>query len=215
MRLVFALVLLTVSATGARADEDRYGPAATAAQGAPGGRSQGYAGPMLGWSGKVAPPTAQGQAGNLPPRPQMLPGGLYRRNPPPAGGPAPVLVAPAAYRPAPAPGPQAPLAPQSLYDHPVGAQADTLPPPPATALPARGNPYAASGARFYSVHRAFGDQPDPITATPARPGALFGPEVALGEGVLPGGVGDAGAQEEPRPPRRDRPTGGAADRTEP
>ena len=186
MRLVPAFLacgLLALSAAAAAAQTppqgDRYGPREPhAPQGAQAATP--YAGPMLGWSRKVAA-TPGRPAGPVGPR--RLPNGLY------AGpGSAAVQVARAAppsapNRPAPraaeqglyGAAPQAPL-PDSLYARPQAAApqaAGPLPPP------VRQNPYASSSPRFYSVYREYGGQPDAIPAPMPSATWVNRPEASL------------------------------------
>lgn len=185
MRLVLAIAVLAVSAVSAHAAEDRYGPrpgapvaAATAA--AP-GTMQPYAGATLGWSGKVAPtPVAAPSA--APSRPAMIPGGLYRPAPAPQ---TPVAAAPAAYAP-----PVASAAPTSLYSRPVAQQQIDLLPPPPSPTRVQGGLYASGGARYYSVHRPYGETPDPIPAVPEGERMAYRPEASLAGAVALSGVGD-------------------------
>lgn len=185
MRSVLVIAVLTASAGVAHAAEDRYGtppvarPALTSAPAGAGGYAPTAAGPyagrMLGWSGKAAPP--------LPPIPQAVPQVV----PQPAVATAPVSrpggvqsrLYPSMSRPMPsagAPSVAAPL-PTSLYDRPAPAQplsapqiqAAALPPSPSAPRPPA--PVAAAQAgwsqpKYYSVHRQFGETPDPIPIPP-------------------------------------------------
>lgn len=184
MRLVLAIALLAASVVSANAAEDRYGPRQAAAPVAgtlssPAG--QPYAGAMLGWSGKSAAPTPQAARPPAPVRPTLMPGGLYRSAPPPQ---APVAAAP------PAPAGYASAAPTSLYSRPTAqTPVDRLPPPP-SATTAQGGLYASSGPRFYSVHRPYGETPDPIPAVPAGERMAYRPEASLAGEVALSGVGD-------------------------
>lgn len=188
MRLVLAFAILTASAVSAQAAEDRYGPARAATDAAAVAASA-YSGPMLSWSGKAPPAPPPMARPATPVRPEMLPSGLYR----PAVV-APLAPAPVAYAaPAPAPMAYAPTAPAptSLYSRPApqAAAVDTLPPPPSpTAV--QGGLYASGGARFYSVHRPYGQTPDPIPAVPQGERMAYRPEASLAGAVALSGVGD-------------------------
>lgn len=179
MRLVLAIALLAASVVNANAAEDRYGPRQTAA--APTSpAAQPYVGSLLGWSGKSAAPAPQAAQPAAPVRPALMPGGLYRSaHPPqaPAGAPAPTGYATAA--------------PTSLYSRPASpAPAARLPPPPSPPT-VQGGLYASSGPRFYSVHRPYGETPDPIPAVPAGERMAYRPEASLAGEVALSGVGDA------------------------
>lgn len=201
MRLLLAITLLAVSATGAQAGEDRYGsrraPAGADAAGRPAPLP--YSGPMLTWSGKTAAPAIASAAPRqqLPARPDMMSGGLYRGAPAPqlpmAMAPAPAPAAPRVMTAAPAgyAGPTAQqAAPQSLYSAPAPrAAAASLPPPPSATM-VQGGIYASAGPRFYSVHRPYGETPDPIPAAPAGAATAYRPEASLAGAVALSGVGD-------------------------
>ncbi|MBI5941906.1 MAG: hypothetical protein HY859_15935 [Caulobacterales bacterium] len=62
------------------------------------------------------------------------------------------------------------------------------PPPSPTAV--QGGLYASSGPRFYSVHRPYGETPDPIPATPQGERLAYRPEASLAGEVALSGVGD-------------------------
>jgi hypothetical protein len=200
MRLLFAITLLAVSATGAQAGEDRYGsrraPAGADAAGRPAPLP--YSGPMLTWSGKTAAPAIASAAPRqqLPARPDMM-SGLYRGalapHSPIAMAPAPAPAAPRVITGASAgyAGPTAQqAAPQSLYSAPAPrAAAASLPPPPSATM-VQGGIYASAGPRFYSVHRLYGETPDPIPAAPAGAATAYRPEASLAGAVALSGVGD-------------------------
>lgn len=189
MRLVLALAVLAFSAASAQAAEDRYGPSRATAAGAA-MSAQPYTGATLMWSGKVAPVAPQAVQATATARPAPIAGGLYR-TPPPAPT-VPMTTAPtAAFPPGPvryAPPPAA--APTSLYSRPVAqAPVDRLPPPPSpTAV--QGGAYASTGPRFYSVHRPYGETPDPIPAAPQGERMAYRPEASLAGAVSLSGVGD-------------------------
>ena len=175
MRLALAIAILATSAVSAHAVEDRYGPSPTATPTTAATSAAPYAGALLGWSGKTAPAAPQTVQTSAPARPALMPGGLYRAAPPPP--------APASYAPAPA-------APQSLYSRPAPqAVRDALPPPP-SATAVQGGLYASSGPRFYSVHRPYGEVPDPIPASPPGDRMVYRPEASLAGAVALSGVGD-------------------------
>lgn len=158
MRLVLAISILAASATAAQAAEDRYGPppvavtavaaVATAGYGLPGARPSAaapapYAGRMLGWSGKVAPPAAPvfapAPAVSAAPMTQPTPQPIVAASATPQRGVQPSLY-PSTYRAMPTGGgrtatPQAPL-PTSLYDRPAAAAAPAPQPAPAYQPPA-------------------------------------------------------------------------------
>ncbi|MCF8503987.1 MAG: hypothetical protein K9G59_03665 [Caulobacter sp.] len=190
MRLVLAIAILASSAVSAHAGGDRYGPARTAvAPDAARSTALPYAGRMLGWAGKTAAPTPAAETRRPEPvRPELMRGGLYRTAPP---SPAPVAMAAPARPVAAAPAPYAPqTAPQSLYSAPAPrAGAASLPPPPSATV-TQGGLYASTGPRFYSVHRAYGETPDPIPATPPSASAAYRPEASLAGAVALSGVGD-------------------------
>lgn len=214
MRLVLAIAVLAASSASAHAAEDRYGPRrapapSVAVAAAP--TTQPYSGATLGWSGKSAAPTPPAAQAAAPVRPGLMPGGLYRASAPVA--PTPVAVA------APPPAPAAfaaatpPAAPTSLYSRPAAqTPVDRLPPPPSpTAV--QGGLYASGGPRFYSVHRPYGETPDPIPAVPAGERLAFRPEASLAGEVSLSGVG-AGVRD-PDSPLDDSMAGvGAADAQE-
>lgn len=185
MRLVLAITVLAASASSAHAAEDRYGPrqAAAPVAVATSATARPYAGSMLGWSGKSAAPAPQAERPTAPVRPALMSGGLYRPSSPPQ---APVAAAP----PAPAPAGYASTAPTSLYSRPSSqTPVDRLPPPPSPTT-VQGGLYASSGPRFYSVHRPFGETPDPIPAVPAGERLAYRPEASLAGEVALSGVGD-------------------------
>jgi hypothetical protein len=195
MRLALAFVALAASAVSAHAAEDRYGPTAVRAGAAP---TQPYAGPMLSWSGKVAPAAAAAAPPAGPAGPALLPGGLYRSALPVPAPAAPPMAPLTARTPVAAYAPPV-AAPQSLYSRPMAAAPAAAPPPPSpTAI--QGGLYASSAPRFYSVHRPYGETPDPI-AMPTQDGArAFRPEASLAGAVSLSGVGagvrDAGAEDD-------------------
>ena len=127
----------------------------------------------------------------------MLPGGLYR---PTAASPAPMTRVPAVQTPmvqAPIPRPGAAYAgvapgaaPQSLYSRPTPSTpvAALAPPPSPTAI--QGGLYATNAPRFYSVHRAYGETPDPIQMPPPGDHTAYRPEASLAGAVALTGVGD-------------------------
>jgi hypothetical protein len=206
MRLVLAIAILASSAVSAHAGEDRYGPRAAPAAG--GQAPVPYSGPMLRWSGKTAAPAIASAAPRqqAPARPELMAGGIYGRGaatqPPMAIPPAAAYTAPRALSAAPAPAryapsPAQPAAPQSLYSAPAPrAAAATLPPPPgATAV--QGGLYASAGPRFYSVHRPYGETPDPIPATPEGGAPAYRPEASLAGAVALSGVGDGVLSDAP------------------
>lgn len=178
MRIVLAIAVLASSAAYAQAAEDRYGPS-RAGPAAGSIAAQPYAGPTVSWPGKAAqtPPPAVAAAPAA--RPELLAGGLYR--------PAP---APQAATPQPRPAVYGPpsSAPRSLYDPPA-PQAAALPPPPPPS-PAAGGLYAGTGPRFYSLHRPYGETPDPIPTPPPGDGMAFRPEASIAGPVALSGVGD-------------------------
>lgn len=184
MRLALVLVILATSAFGARAAEDRYGPSATGGPGAP--ATPPYAGPLLGWAGKTAPSARRPVETSAPARPAPMPGGLYRATPPQA---APTM-APTAASAAPARYATPPAAPQSLYGGPAPQSVRAPPPPPPSATAVQGGLYAAAGPRFYSVHRPYGEAPDPIPTPPTGDRLAFRPEASLAGAVALSGVGD-------------------------
>ena len=175
MRLAIAIAVLASSTVSVQAAEDRYGPSRGSAPGGP--PAGAYAGATLNWSGKTAPAAPQTSPTAAPARPALIPGGLYR----------PVF----------APTPQTPMAagpvsaPTSLYSRPVAqAPVSQLPPPPSpTAV--QGGLYASGGARFYSVHRPYGETPDPIPAVPEGERMAYRPEASLAGAVSLSGVGDS------------------------
>jgi len=181
MRLVLALAALACSAATASAAEDRYGPSTPRGTGA-----SAYAGPLLGWTGKTAPVAPASLAAAT--RPQPLPGGLYRPLAQPQAAAAPVAALPT-----------------SLYDRPAPptrAQAAALPPPPAAPAVA-GGLYANAAPRFYSVHRPFGAEPDPIPAPPPGGSWAYRPEASLAGAIRSTGAGDGVIPEGDRPASAD------------
>ena len=209
MRLVLAIAVLTASAAGSAQAGDRYGSAVAAPRDSAAAVAVSYSGPMLTWSGKTAPAVPQTPLSAIAP-PTMTPGGLYR----PAAAPAqvvqaPVVQAPRVQTPAVQPAPvyasawtPPAAAPQSLYSRPaaaapvaapvavaVAAPVAALAPPPAPA-PALGGLYATNAPRFYSVHRPYGETPDPIPMPPAGAQTAFRPEASLAGAVALSGVGD-------------------------
>ena len=184
MRLALATVILAASAACAHAAEDRYGPVSSA----PAAAAAPYAGPMLSWAGKSVATVPQGPQIAGPVRPAMAPGGLYRPAPAPPPS-APVSVAPARYSP-PAP------APQSLYSQPAPATPVAVLAPPPSPVAVQGGLYAGSGPRFYSVHRAYGETPDPIPTPPQGERMAYRPEASLAGAVALTGVGDGVRQSD-------------------
>ena len=199
MRLLLAFAVLALSVTSAHAGEDRYGP-----RGAPaaGGRQapSPYSGPMLRWAGKTAAPATASAPirQQAPARPELMGGGLYRAAPAPQ---PPVAMAPASIPARPTAMPAAPAryappsaqqtAPQSLYSAPAPRAVATSLPPPTSATMVQGGLYASAGPRFYSVHRPYGETPDPIPATPAGAATAYRPEASLAGAVALSGVGDS------------------------
>lgn len=180
MRLVLAIALLAASVVNANAAEDRYGPRqAAAALTSPAARP--YAGSLLGWSGKSAAPAPRTAQPAAPVRPALMAGGLYRSAPPPQ---SPALTA------APAPAGYASAAPTSLYSRPASRTPVAQLPPPPSPTTVQGGLYANSGPRFYSVHRPYGETPDPIPAVPAGERMAYRPEASLAGEVALSGVGD-------------------------
>lgn len=205
MRLVLAIAVLAASVVSANAAEDRYGPRQAAVT-PTSPAAQPYAGATLGWSGKTPAPAPQVAQPSTPVRPALMAGGLYRSAPPPQ---TPVAAVP----PAPAPPGYASTAPTSLYSRPVAqAPVNRLPAPPSpTAV--QGGLYASSGPRFYSVHRPYGETPDPIPATPQGEQLAYRPEASLAGEVALSGVGDS--VRDPGAPSDDSMAGvGAADAQE-
>lgn len=197
MRLVLAIAVLAASAAGSAQAGDRYGSTVAAPRGAAAAVAVPYSGPLLSWSGKAAPAAPQAPTSVVAP-PTMIPGGLYR----PALAPqAPPLQAPRAQPPAAQPAPAyasawtpPAAAPQSLYSRPVPAGPTPAPTaalaPPPGPTPALGGLYATNAPRFYSVHRPYGETPDPIPMPPAGDRAAFRPEASLAGAVALSGVGD-------------------------
>lgn len=178
MRLVLVIAVLASSAVCAQAAEDRYGPSRVGPA-AGSLAAQPYAGPTLSWPGKAAPTLPPTAVVGPAARPELLADGLYRpATAPQAATPRP---RPAAY------GPPAP-APQTLYDRPA-PQAAVLPPPPSSP-PAPGGLYGGTGPRFYSLHRPYGETPDPIPAPPPGDGMAWRPEASIAGPVALSGVGD-------------------------
>lgn len=194
MRLVLAIALLAASVVNANAAEDRYGPRQAAVV-LTSPVAQPYAGPMLGWSGKSAAPAPQAAQPAAPVRPALMSGGLYRSAPPPQ---IPAVAS---------------AAPTSLYSRPTSrTPMDQLPPPPSPPA-VQGGLYASSGPRFYSVHRPYGETPDPIPAVPAGERMAYRPEASLAGEVALSGVGDE--VRDPGAPSDDGMAGvGAADAQE-
>ena len=184
MRIALAIAVLAASASSAHAAEDRYGSKRTAPpdSAAVAATLQPYAGAMLGWSGKSAAPTPQAALPSTLARPALMPGGLYRSAPPPQAPVAAAAPASAGYA-------SAAPAPTSLYSRPsTQTPVDRLPPPPSPTT-VQGGLYASSGPRFYSVHRPFGETPDPIPAVPAGERLAYRPEASLAGEVALTGVG--------------------------
>lgn len=143
-----------------------------------------YTGPRLAWAGKIDAAPAQGQTkpygqAYAPARPSAQAAAHGWTFVPPIGASSPPSpqAAVTAQAPGPAPVPTSiydpvPPAPQASY--PVqAAQAATTAPVQARA--------ASDGARRYSVHREFGQEPDPIPIPPQFFGAtadLTQPETA-------------------------------------
>jgi len=206
MRLALILTLTATAMAGAAAasPEDRYGPPAESAHArAPGAvestraPAAPYSGPFLRWSGKAAvqplsvspasptpaPPAAYERpmrVASLPERreapmasayaPAPTPYQMIRRQPV-AASPRP---APTAY-PIPRTSPPSP-APQPLAKAPQPAAPAAV----ASAAPARAGADAPSRARYYSLHREYGDTPDHIDLPAARPPVLIGPSDGAG-----------------------------------
>ena len=192
--LPFACLLLTVAAPALA--EDRYGPP-SAAPAAP----ITYA-PVahLRWAGKVEPAAPQAQSAEEPVRP--LADGLLRRTSAYAAAPAPapaarpaaptaeaatppaenapwrrLTAASSAPRPTAAPMAMEEAAPQARPTTPVVAPSTPTPPAPgAAATP-------GEQARYYSLHREYGETPDAIPAPDKS-------QVFLAGGPLASGVGD-------------------------
>jgi hypothetical protein len=118
--------------------QDRYSAAPSAAASAPSARALGLR--LLTWPGKVVQPASAATP-----------------------APAPAAAATPAPRPAPA------ALPTSIYDAPAPRPAASRA-PPAPAAPvlaqAAATPAAYPTARFYSVHRDYGQAPDPLTLSP-------------------------------------------------
>lgn len=208
MRLVLAITILTVSAAGAQAAEDRYGPprarsAAPAGQpGALPASAAPYAGQMLSWSGKTpgqAPQPSPVAAAPVMPQPIAAWAGpaAAARGPRATSYPSLTAQAPtaAAYTPAPRPvAPQTAL-PTSLYDRPAPAPVAAAPVPPAPRYEPPARPQAvlapppsapapvrapsdAGRSKAYSVLREFGGVPDPIDIPPPTSYWATRPETA-------------------------------------
>ncbi len=196
MRLVLAITILTVSAAGAQAAEDRYGPprarsATTSGQpGALPASAAPYSGQMLSWSGKTpgqAPQAAPAPAAPVMPQPVAAWAGPAAGAPGPRATAYPSMSAPvpiaAAYTPAPQPVARQRALPTSLYDRPAAtpAAAPAAAPAPRYEPPARPQaalapspsapapvraPADAGRSKAYSVLREFGGVPDPIDIPP-------------------------------------------------
>ncbi len=175
MRYVFALAALAVPAAAfgaTSAVEDRYGPAVTHTP--PPAVSQApaavYAGPFLSWSSKSStPPVSAPQPAAEPAPAPAAPASLYATPVPIAPAPAPIAVAPPV-RTVPTPAPSVPAAP------PMQVMAAAEAPTPATpAAEAAATPSTPVHAHFYSLHRDYGDTPDPIAMPVDRPMVLVGP----------------------------------------
>ena len=154
--LLIAFTTLAVPAAGWGADvpEDRYGPPAT------NGRDLEDAAPTayLTWPGK---PQAAPEAGPPMPAPSRV--RLWTSA---AAPPAPSALPVSLY--APAASPYAPRVSRPSQPPLMGGVPQA--PPPAAQVQAQLQPGAAGTIgeppRFYSVHRQYGLQPDPITLTP-------------------------------------------------
>lgn len=202
--LPIACLLLTLSAPAMA--EDRYGPQnPVAVNAAP---AAAMPGARLTWHGKVEPsaPAADLNAG-APMRP-LADGALRRTGA--YGQPALSMAAPATAAPLPAPAQQAanaappaenapwkrlmgpapaPAATNALADAPAPAAiAPASPPAPQPYAAARPAPAPGDQARYYSLHREYGETPDAIPAPQKT-------QVFLAGGPLDAGVGDGDAVE--------------------
>ena len=207
--LPFACLLLTLSAPAMA--EDRYGPQnPTAMNAAPSNAAPSAAMPSvrLSWHGKVEPSAPAADLDASAPMRPLADGALRRTGA--YGQPLPVMPAPAMAAPPPAPAQQtanpapqaenapwkrlmgpapAPAATNTMADAPAPAvTVPASPPAPQTQLAAR--PAAAAGdqARYYSLHREYGETPDAIPAPQKT-------QVFLDGGPLNAGVGDGDAVE--------------------
>ncbi|HZK99096.1 MAG TPA: hypothetical protein VFC47_04275 [Caulobacteraceae bacterium] len=206
MRFASILILTAVAAAGAAAAEDRYGPepagqSADMAQSGSGATAP-YHGAFLSWAGKAPartldepPPYARPVApvAYAPPAAEMA--SRYERPEAPAAD-AYVPIA-RAY-----PSPQAPASPPARRSRPSPPPEPASPPPPpersetaraapsspmvVATGPAAGGPAAPVRARYYSLHREYGDTPDRISMPQSRPPVLIGP----GEGSGSNSIGD-------------------------
>ncbi|MFI4975107.1 MAG: hypothetical protein ACHP84_11260 [Caulobacterales bacterium] len=188
MRILFAVAVLAVPASAfsaTTAGEDRYGPAVSHTPPAA-NLATPYTGPFLTWASKAAAPT-----------PAVAPA------PEPAAAPAPsaptsLYAAPASPAPTPqtiAPAPAAP--PAAAPAQAIMAPAPAGETPQAVAAPAS----PPAHARFYSLHREYGDTPDRIALPASRPMVLVGPPESPAQttGQDDGDGGKAAAGPAPKP----------------
>ena len=194
MQLRGALVLVVLPSLGFAATvEDRYGPppaprpAPAVGQAlASGPQPETYRGRFLTWPGRdpatpriavpapISTASAAPRPAYRPPSPDAgppagaLPASLYEPRPR-AEGPKPFTAPPRLATAAPAP-PPASAPPPAPAARPVQVAAAQPLPPVTHSTPVR--------ARFYSLHREYGDTPDPVSLPPARPMVLIGPSEA-------------------------------------
>ncbi len=204
MRIALALALFALPAVGlptaAQASdrgEDRYGPPAphrsaaisyptpaSAAKDEAAAREEAasYRGPYLRWSGKGGARQPVQTAAAVTPRPAPAPQPRFEAGYA-APAAAPVLAQPLPQslyaRPASVPTP-APSRPQPLVQAAAQPAPPAMPPrrtqvAPTQVAMATQPPAAPVKARFYSLHRDYGDAPDPVTLPAARPSVLVGP----------------------------------------
>lgn len=189
MRLVLALTIVTVSAAGAQAAEDRYGPSRDRSRAASGqGAAAPYNGPMLTWTGKTPAPMAATAASAVPALPQPVApwAGPVAAVAGQRAAPYPSIAAQAPVADAYAPAPQIeprPALPTSLYGRPAAAPMAAAPssPSPRYDPPARPQAAAEAGQRA-APYRSMSAQ-TPITAAygpapqvapkPALPSSLY------------------------------------------
>ncbi len=183
MRTLSALAASTLAlaslAGAAAAQDDRYGPPPAwlerTTTPAP------YKGPFLSWTGKSAP--APNRPTSMPPAPPMS--SVYAPQPAPAhrfARPTQAYAPPAqSYAPAAqsyAPPPVA-YAPPPSYMQPPPQAAAPAPQAPAAAqpqpTPTTQATAGASHVRFYSLHRAYGLEPDPDPKPTGNPLVLIAP----------------------------------------